>query len=110
MEKPFLPFLSPTLVLQAAIQPLPNTFLGYISIIQLIKNTIIHIKAILYGNKIILYVNKIILYVNKIILYGNKTVLYGNKIVLYVHKIAKLSYHTVLMLQISPAINVSYLL
>ena len=43
----FISFLSSTLVLQAAIQPSPNSCLGYISIIQSIKNHIIHIIPII---------------------------------------------------------------
>ena len=47
MEKPFFPFLSSNLVLQAAIQPSSHPHLAYITINQLIKNSIVHIIAIL---------------------------------------------------------------
>ena len=103
MKKPFFPFLSSTLVLQAAIQPSTHPYLDDISIIQLIINTIVHIEAILYVYNFILYVYNLILYVYK-------TTLYVYKTTLYVHKMVKVSCHPIFILQISPAINVSYLL
>ena len=131
MKKPFFPFLSSTLVLQAAIQPSTHPYLDDISIIQLIISTIVHIEAILYVYNFILYVYNFILYVYNFILYVYnfilymynfilyvynfilyvyKTTLYVYKTTLYVHKMVKVSCHPIFILQISPAINVSYLL
>jgi len=45
METLFFPFLSSTLVLQAAIQSSPTLCLEYITVIQEIKNTTVHFTA-----------------------------------------------------------------
>ena len=104
MKRSFFPFLSSTLVLQAAIQHSPAIHLYNNAVSLFISKSIIH-KAttllhyifILLGHKMILWHHKIILLGHKVILWHHKTILLSHKIILLSHKVILLSHKIVLL-------------